>query len=182
MAELMTLEEVAHYLRVTEKTVYRLLTRGDIPATKVGHQWRFDKVAIDAWLQKNSISAKATILVIDDEETIRSLFKDTLEELGHRVFLARNAIEGLSLMGREDFDLVFLDLKLPGIDGAEVHHMIKTIKPGLPVIIITGYPDSDIMTRALLEGPFGVMNKPFTESDIIAGVKMFLRTVKTNTV
>ena len=60
MTELMTLKEVADYLRVTEKTVYRLLGRGVIPATKVGHQWRFAKASIVEWLQRKSVGGKGT--------------------------------------------------------------------------------------------------------------------------
>ena len=61
MTELMTLEEVAAYLRVTKKTIYRLLKQGKIPATKVSHQWRFEKARIDKWLHQNSVGAKASI-------------------------------------------------------------------------------------------------------------------------
>ena len=175
MAELMTVAEVADYLRVTEKTVYRLLRRGSIPATRVGRQWRFKKASIDEWLHKSSLGTRGNILVIDDEETIRVLFKETLEELGHRVVAVETGSTGLELVKQQDFDLVFLDLKMPGMDGAELFHQIKTIKPKLPVTIITGYPSSDMMTRALAQGPFGMMNKPFTESDIIAAVNTFLR-------
>lgn len=174
MAELMTVEEVADYLRVTEKTIYRLLKQGRISATKVGHQWRFDKASIDEWLRQKPAETKANIIVIDDEEVIRSLFKETLEDLGHRVITAGTAAEGLELVKQQDFALVFLDLKMPGMDGAELFRQIKTIRPKLPVIIITGYPDSDMMARALAQGPFGVMNKPFSESDIVVAVNNFL--------
>lgn len=175
MTELMTLQEVANYLRVTEKTIYRLATSGSIPAIKVGRQWRFDKLSIDGWLNRKSAGTSANILVIDDEETIRLLFKDCLEELGHRAMTAETSSKGLKLVKLRDFDLAFLDLKMPDLDGAELFRQIKTIKPDLPVIIITGYPDSEIMTRALAQGPFGVMKKPFGESDIITAVKTFLR-------
>ncbi|GAJ07288.1 unnamed protein product, partial [marine sediment metagenome] len=121
----------------------------------------------------------ANILVIDDEEMIRTLFKETLEELGHKVITAETASKGLDLVNQQDFDLIFLDLKMPGMDGAELFRQIKTIKPKLPVTIITGYPDSDMMARALAQGPFGVMNKPFGETDIIAAVNNFLRTTQT---
>ena len=178
MTELMTLEEAANYLRVNEKTMYRLLKRGSVPATKVGYQWRFDKASIDEWLHQNSIGAKGNILVIDDEEMIRLVFKETLEELGHRVIVAANGSEALELAKQQDFDLVFLDLKMPGMDGAELFRQMKIIKPRLPVIIITGYPESDVMARALAHGPFGVMNKPFNESDVIEAVDNFLRITK----
>jgi len=175
MAELMTVSEVADYLRVTEKTIYRLLKQGKIPAVKVGRQWRFEKAKIDEWLSRNSVGTKADILVIDDEEIIRSLFKETLEELGHRVVTVETGSEGLELVKQRDFDLVFLDLKMPGMDGAKLFRRIKAIKPTLPVTIITGYPESDMMAQALAQGPLGVMNKPFTESDIITAVNNFLR-------
>ena len=105
MAELMTVEEVADYLRVAEKTIYRLLRRGSFPATKVGHSWRFDKASIDDWLHRNSVGVRASILVVDDEEVIRALFKESLEELGHRVVTAGNSSEGLELVKQRDFDL-----------------------------------------------------------------------------
>jgi len=175
MAELMTVEEVAGYLRVTNKTIYRLLKRRNIPATKVGRGWRFAKASIDEWLGQKSVGAQASILVVDDEKMIRLLFKETLEELGHRVIVAGTASEGLELVKQQDFDLVFLDLKMPGMDGAELFRQIKAIKPKLLVTIITGYPDSDLMVQALAYGPFGVMNKPFAESDIVVAVNTFLR-------
>lgn len=175
MAELMTLEEVSGYLRVTKKTIYRLLRRGSIPAAKVGHQWRFNKASIDEWLQEKSSGARASILVVDDEEIIRTLFQETLEELGHRVAAVGTGSEALELVEKQDFDLVFLDLKMPKMVGDELFGRIKTIKPRLPVTIITGYPDSGMMARALAQGPFGVMNKPFNESDIIAAVNAFLQ-------
>jgi len=178
MAELMTVEEVAQYLRVTKKTIYRLLKQGKIPATKVNQQWRFNSTLIDEWLGRNSVGAKVTILVIDDEELIRMLFEDVLEESGHRVITAETADEGLALVKQRDFDLVFLDLRMPGMDGAEVFRQIKIIKPRLPVTIITGYPDSAMMARVLAEGPFGVMNKPFGEADIVQAVNAFLGTAR----
>lgn len=175
MAELMTVEEVASYLRVNKKTIYTLISESRIPATRVGRQYRFNKAAIDDWLHEKSIGGKISILIIDDEETIRSLFKETLEELGHNVVAVGASSEGLELLKQQDFDLVFLDLKMPVMDGAELFHQIKVTKPKLPVIIITGYPDSDMMIRALAHGPFGVMNKPFSESDIVKAVQTFAR-------
>lgn len=145
MAELMTVQEVADYLKVTQKTIYRMLQRNAIPATKVSHSWRFDKPAIDEWLRQSSVGVKANILVVDDDEVIRTLFTETLEEMGHRVTVAAISEDGLELVSQQDFELVFLDLKMPGMDGAELFHQIRRLKPGLPVTIITGYPDSDMM-------------------------------------
>ena len=175
MPELMTVREVAEYLRVTQKTVYRLLQQTSIPALKVSHSWRFDKAVIDDWLRKSAVGAKASILVVDDDAAVRALFKETLEDAGHLVSMASSGAEALELIKKKDFDLVFLDLKMPGMDGADTYRQIRAHKPRLPVVIITGYPDSDVMAKALAQGPFGVMNKPFGESDILSATRNFLR-------
>jgi len=170
----MTLKEVADYLRVTKKTIHRMLERRVIPAMKVGHQWRFDRASIEVWLRQSSVNMAANIIVIDDDETICSLFKDTLEGTGHAVTTASESSKGLELVKERDYDLVFLDLKMTGMDGAELFRQIRVAMPKLPVTIITGYPDSDLMTRALTYGPFGVMSKPFSGSDILTAVNTYL--------
>lgn len=171
----MTLEEVADYLRVTQKTIHRLLERRGIPAMRVGRQWRFDKALIDVWLHKSSAEIVADILIIDDDETLCTLFQDTLQGEGHTITTVSESSKGLELVKDRDYDMGFLDLKMPGIDGAELFRQIRVIKPDLPVIIITGYPDSDLMMRALAYGPLGVMRKPFRSSDIITAVNNYLR-------
>ncbi|HEY83333.1 MAG TPA: response regulator [Dehalococcoidia bacterium] len=175
MPQLMTVEELGRYLRFTKRTIYRLLKQGSIPAIKIGNKWRFDREAIDKWLRHGMEEVKGRILVIDDDELIRSLFKETLEGQGHTVITAGTGAEGIECVKRWDFDLVFLDLKLPETDGAELLKQMRSAKPELPVTIITGYPGSEMMERALKQGPFGVMNKPFDASDIITAVNSFLQ-------
>ncbi len=179
MAELMTVEEVAQYLRVTTKTIYRLLKKGTIPTSKVGHLWRFDKGTIDTWLKENATPVKVSTLVIDDEENIRSLFEDVLMGLGHKVMTAETAARGLALIKAHNFDLVFLDLKIPDMDGAELFGKIKALKPDQLVTIITGYPESELMSHALEQGPLGIMKKPFSVSDIKTSIDTFLKVYRT---
>jgi excisionase family DNA binding protein len=175
MVELMTLQELADYLKVNVKTIYRLLEHDKVPSTRVGHQWRFDKKAIDNWLDQNSNSIKASLLVIDDDKEIGTLFKETLLYHGHKVETVEDPEQGLELVKERHYDLIFLDLMLPGIGGVEIFREIRSIKPELPVAIITGFPDSDLMMKALTNGPFSVMNKPFTSSDILTLVNNYLR-------
>lgn len=175
MAEFITLEEVASYLRVTKKTIYRLLEKRAIPATRVGRLWRFEREAIDTWLHQQSTENTANILVIDDDEETCSLFKDILEEEGHTLTLTTNPLIGLKLIEENNYDLAFLDLKMPAMDGAEVFKRIRKARPELPVTIITGYLDSDLMKKAMDCGPFGVMSKPFNSTDILTSVNSYLR-------
>ncbi len=173
MPELMTVEELSQYLRFTKKTIYKLLKQGSIPAIKIGNKWRFDKDTVDEWLHHGMEKVKARILVIDDDELIRSLFKETLEEQGHTVVTVDIGAKGIAYVKQHDFDLVFLDLKMPGVDGAETLREIRSIKRKIPVVVITGYPDSEMMERAIRYGPLGIMTKPFSDSDIIATVNSF---------
>ncbi len=176
MPEFMTLEEVADYLRVTRKTIYRLLEKRAIPSTRVGHQWRFDRGAVDGWLRLNSSGAAASILVIDDDAGICDLFRDTLEEAGHNVTTTTDPVEGLKLAKEREIDLVFLDLKMLGMDGAQVFKEIRMAKPNLPVTIVTGFADGELMVNAMDSGPFGVMKKPFTPAEIMTVMATYLHT------
>lgn len=174
MPELMTVRELEQYLRFTKKTIYGLLKKGSIPAVKIGNKWRFDKEVIDKWLHNGMEKVSVRILVIDDDEFIRSLFKETLEEQGHIVVTADTTAKGLACVMQWDFDLIFLDLKMSGTDGAEILREMKSVKRRLPVIVITGYPDSEMMERAMKQGPIGVLIKPFGDQDIISAVNSFL--------
>ena len=75
----------------------------------------FGKEVIDDWLQRQAVGTKSAILVVDDEEVVRTLFKDILEEMGHIVIAVETGLEALDLVKQQDFDLIFLDLKMPGI-------------------------------------------------------------------
>jgi excisionase family DNA binding protein len=176
--QFMTLKEVAEHLRVTEKTIHRLLDKNAIPATRVGHLWRFERESLNKWLQERTTGVKNRILVIDDEESVRILIKKSLEKLGQEVVITGSGHEGLKLIQEGDFNLVFLDLKMPEMDGAEVFGRIRQEKPNMPVVIITGYPDSKLMMKAMSFGPFSIMNKPFSNTDIVQVVNSYIRISK----
>jgi excisionase family DNA binding protein len=175
MNQLMTVQDMADYLKVTIKTVYRLLEKGSIPSTRVGHLWRFDRAAIDLWLLQNSKPSGVRMLVIDDDAVVGSLFEESLRDTGYIVHSVQDSLIGLEMVKNGNYDLIFLDLMMPGIDGASVFKKIRAINPELPVTIITGYPDSELMNNAMANGPFGVMKKPFTASDILVVINNYLR-------
>jgi two-component system, response regulator, stage 0 sporulation protein F len=80
-----------------------------------------------------------TILVVDDDEAIRTLLQEELEEDGYKVLIATNARDALKLVASEALDLVILDIRMPGMDGLEALPRILGIKEGLPVIMNTAY-------------------------------------------
>lgn len=171
MEELMTLEEAADYLKIAKPTLYRLLEEGKIPAFKVGNQWRFTKELINQWLW-NQIPRGKKVLIVDDEELICEFIKDVLTLDGHQTVTVQSAREAVNWVKSSSFDLVFLDLMIPDISGVEVLRTIKQLKPDLPVVIVTGYPDGEVMDQALRLGPLSVVKKPFTEEQIRSVLKL----------
>lgn len=108
----------------------------------------------------------ANILIIDDEESMRDSMSQVLRKEGHTVKGAAEGKEGLSLFSRETFQVVFLDLKLPGINGMDVLSRIKETSPDTPVIIITGYASIESAVEAMKRGAFDYMAKPFTPGEL----------------
>ena len=80
-----------------------------------------------------------TILVVDDDEAIRTLLQEELEDEGYKVLIATNARDALKMVADEPLDLVILDIRMPGMDGLEALPRILGIKEGLPVIMNTAY-------------------------------------------
>jgi DNA-binding response OmpR family regulator len=80
-----------------------------------------------------------TILVVDDDEAIRTLLQEELEQEGYKVLIATNARDALKMVAAEALDLVILDIRMPGMDGLEALPRILGIKEGLPVIMNTAY-------------------------------------------
>lgn len=79
------------------------------------------------------------ILVVDDEENIRLLFKEELQDEGFDVDVAQNGYEAIEKVKKEEYDLVVLDIKMPGIDGIKTLTEIKSLKRSLPVILCSAY-------------------------------------------
>ncbi|MGD0352539.1 MAG: response regulator [Dehalococcoidia bacterium] len=173
MTELLTTKEVASYLKLRPETVLRSVKKGEIPAIKVGGHFRFDKKQIDEWLHNNSTSKKR-ILVVDDDEPIGRLFKETLEKNNYHVLTSGNGSKAIKLAQSWTFDLIFLDLKMPDMDGVETFRRIRRIDKSVPVVIITGYTASELLQKALKQAPFGIMKKPFGAKDILRSTENFL--------
>jgi excisionase family DNA binding protein len=159
-AEILTIRDVAAYLKLPVSTVYRLAERRELPGHKVGRQWRFHKSILDDWFRQHAATLRVNLLVVDDEEVTRQLIVSALQTGQRQIFAAASGEEALEIAKRSDLDLVLLDLIMPGISGVETFRQLHALRPELPVVIVTGYPDSDLMSRALETGPFTMLNKP----------------------
>jgi excisionase family DNA binding protein len=180
----LTTEEVLEYLQVNLRTVYRLIKAGKIPAVRVGRQWRFRKRDIDAWLDsqrpratrtapapaapRTSALARPRVLVVDDEASIRDLLAKTLALAEYDVDVVPDGRSALERMRLYPYDLLIIDLKMPGMDGLSVIREAKRYKADLPVIIITGYSTEASAIEAVNLGVAGYLTKPFRVPQVLA--------------
>lgn len=105
-------------------------------------------------------------MIVDDEESVRDSLLNWFIDDGYHVECAENAKKALSLLNEKDFDIVLADIKMPGMDGMEMHRRIKTL-PRVPIVIImTAFAAVDTAVLALKEGAFDYVTKPFDPDDL----------------
>jgi len=114
---------------------------------------------------------KPRILVIDDESAIRDSLKMTLEYDGYDVMLAATGEEGVKLVEREAPDLVFLDIKMPGMDGLEVLQKLRHLVEVTPVVVISGHADINTAVEATKLGAFDFIEKPLERERVLVTVR-----------
>jgi DNA-binding NtrC family response regulator len=118
-----------------------------------------------------SMPAQGCVLIVDDEAEIRESLQTLLELEGYEVETAGNGDEGLSKLGERPFDLVLLDLALPGRSGIDLLPEIRTLDAQLPVIIITAYGTVEDAVRAMQGGAGNFLQKPWDNEKLLADVR-----------
>jgi DNA-binding NtrC family response regulator len=106
------------------------------------------------------------VLIIDDERTIREGLAKTLKRMGHESHSVANGNDAVSEFSRGAYDLVFLDLKMPGIDGMETLVQLKDEDPEVNIVMITGYPSVENVLKAFRLGAYDYMPKPFSPQEV----------------
>jgi len=108
------------------------------------------------------MSALRKVLVVDDDPVVGKSFDRVLSGKGYAVITASNAQEALNKLDAEDYDVVFTDIKMPGMSGLEMAERVKERRPWLPVVIVTGYGSPDNEARAEAAGVSGFLRKPLS--------------------
>ena len=173
--DVMNAEEAAHFLGAHVETVRRLARNGEIPAYKVGKDWRFRREALRNWIDSQSFRSRPpNILVVDDQEDYSSVVRRFCEPEGYVVHTALTGEQGLASVLDHRIDLILLDLKMPGMNGPEFLRELRKIHPDLPVIIVTGYPDSELMLEASRYGPLMLLSKPVNKDQALSSMRIAL--------
>jgi len=191
----LTTDEVLAYLHVNLRTVYRLIKAGQIPAVRVGRQWRFRKADIEQWLAARrtgplagvpagSVVAAAVdesrgqagsdadrrprVLVVDDEVSIRDMLIKTLALAEYDVDAAADGRSAVAHLRSQTYDLLITDLKMPGMDGLALIHEARRLFPKLPVVIITAFSTEASAIESVNLGVSGYLTKPFRITKILS--------------
>ena len=109
---------------------------------------------------------KISILIVDDEESVRNSLNLWFTEDGFRVECAENAKKALSILQDKNFDIILADLKMPGMDGLEMLRRIKSLNKDSIVIVMTAFATVDTAVKALKDGAFDYITKPFDPDDL----------------
>jgi DNA-binding NtrC family response regulator len=109
---------------------------------------------------------KISILIVDDEESVRDSLYNWFIEDGYRVEVAENANRALAILESDSFDIILADIKMPGMDGLEMLRRIKILKSESIVIVMTAFATVDTAVQALKDGAFDYVTKPFDPDDL----------------
>lgn len=121
-----------------------------------------------------------TILLVEDDELVRHQGKTILEGLGYQVITAASGFEALRITReRTDFDLLFSDVMMPGgVNGVQLADQIEQLRPGIPILLCSGYTESSILEDARVDGGRRILHKPYTRRQVGAKIRELLDQAK----
>ncbi|MBU0492633.1 MAG: response regulator [Chloroflexi bacterium] len=173
MDDLVTVQEVAHYLKMSPQTIYRFAQQGRIPALKVGSRWRFRLTDIEGWLQQQK-DEPTSILVVDSHTDSHRLFDGLLADGGYQITTVCSGTEALRAIQQRHYALVFLSLMMPDMNGLDMLQEMREIGRELRIVIMAGQQDSDLLEQALRLGPFTVLPRPCGGDQIRNTISMLM--------
>jgi excisionase family DNA binding protein len=180
---LITVKEVADYLKLKEQTVYLLARQNKIPSLKVGGSLRFKKSQIDAWLaaapKSGTQESRQKVLIVDDEAMVRDALQRMVEAHDLQAVAVSGGALAVEAVQRESFRMVFLDLSMPEMNGVETLKALKELDKELVFVIVTALTGEDDLFRSILEhAPVSVIPKPFTLQQIGDVLSLYFEDVK----
>ena len=174
---LLTVREVADMLHVHTNTVRGWSDLGLIKSYRVGPRGdrRFNAKDLNSFITTVRPNLGGAALIVDDDIGVRQLIEDAIVEQGYKVVAVENGERALEELERQRFDVIFLDLVLPGLSGVDVIRSIKGRNKRTLVAVITGHGDDPIALEAMSLGPLFFIRKPFKMSDITEVIDAVMR-------
>lgn len=174
--KIMTLEEVAGFLRFGKRKVYEMIRSGKLPACRIDQQWRFDRDRVIEWV--NSFEGegggkKHSVLIVDNDKDLLQAMADEARRrlLDANIYTAIDGVTALLQIGENKPHVLVLDVSMPNLKGNEVCRSLKDDEryKDIHIIVLTGYPDLvDMMKQA---GADEVLVKSITKvRDVVARI------------
>lgn len=120
------------------------------------------------------MSENDSILFVDDNVNFCKTMSMVFKRLGYDTHTAFEGVEAVKLVRERSFDLIFMDIKMPNLNGVEVLHEIKLVRPEGIVVMMTAYTNDVLVSEAFKEGAYDVLFKPFDFEQIIALVEQLM--------
>jgi DNA-binding NtrC family response regulator len=115
---------------------------------------------------------KCRILLVDDEETMVKYLSKRLIKRGFDICVAYNGVDALEIVKESEFDVVLLDVLMPGMDGIETLREIKKLKPKTEVIMLTGHASVEAGIEGMKSGAFNYIMKPFDPNELVTEINL----------
>ena len=151
---------------------------------KTGQGTRFEiylpssekEVPVKEKVAEEFVEGQETVLLVDDEDMIIDVGTRMLKKLGYKVFTARDGIEAIAIFkkNQEKIDVIVLDMIMPQMGGGETYDQIKKIKPGVKVLLSSGYSISGQASEILKRGCNGFIQKPFNLQNLSQNLRAIL--------
>lgn len=123
-----------------------------------------------AYLGNRGGGCAMRVLLVDDEGSLLLTLAANLELEGFDVALAMSGEAALEILAREAFDLVLTDIRMPGMNGVELFHRVRALRPEMPVVLMTAFALEELVDSALSRGAFTVLPKPFSIEQVTATI------------
>ncbi len=114
---------------------------------------------------------KKKILVVDDERYTCEFLRELLSEEGYSVSVIQDGADAINKIKEDSFDVVLLDILMPGVNGVEIIKILKEVRPELPIVVITAYVGHKLVQEAVGLGIEGCLYKPIEEDEMLSLLK-----------
>ena len=126
-------------------------------------------------LHTKDTPGRGRILIVDDEDMVRKVLRLTLTEAGYDVVEAEHGGKGIEVIGSDDnslmVDVIICDIRMPKINGLEAIAFFRQQYPSVPILVLTGFPDTQMATNLIHEGVFDYLVKPMDDDRLLASVQ-----------
>lgn len=169
---LITVKEVAEYLKLKEQTVYLLARQNKIPSLKVGGSLRFKKSQIDGWLlaepkKTSSKNGPGKVLIVEEDRAVRDSLQGIVQLHGIAAVAVPDGPRALDAARRESFRMVFLDLNLSRMDSVETMRELRSLDRKLVFVVVTELAGENPLFQSAVESaPVSVVPRKFTSEQI----------------